>query len=81
MDPQMQAWLRETGVIAIVRGVAEGEILPLADALYKGGVRLMEVTLKTPGALEMIRTLKEAYGEEMGIGAGTVMSVEEARWP
>ncbi|MCL6633824.1 MAG: bifunctional 4-hydroxy-2-oxoglutarate aldolase/2-dehydro-3-deoxy-phosphogluconate aldolase [Alicyclobacillus herbarius] len=79
MDPQMQAWLQETGVIAIVRGVAEGDILPLADALYQGGVRLMEVTLNTPGALEMIRTLKEVYGEEMGIGAGTVMSVEEAR--
>lgn len=64
--------LRETGVIAIVRHVDAQFILPMAEALYAGGVRMMEVTMNTVGAADMICTLRAAYEGKMMIGAGTV---------
>jgi 2-dehydro-3-deoxyphosphogluconate aldolase/(4S)-4-hydroxy-2-oxoglutarate aldolase len=71
--------LRQTGVVAIVRGV-DGDVLPtLAEALYAGGVRLLEVTLNTKGALQSIAQLAAAFGDRMSIGAGTVLTEEAAR--
>lgn len=68
--------LRETGVIAIVRHTDAQFILPMAEALYAGGVRMMEVTMNTAGAADMIRTLRAAYAGKMMIGAGTVTDPE-----
>lgn len=71
--------IERTRIIAIVRGVAEEQILQVADALYRGGVRVMEVTMNTPGAPRMIASLQESYGDRMYIGAGTVLDEEDAR--
>lgn len=71
--------IERTRIIAIVRGVHESNILPLADALLKGGVTVMEVTLNTPGALGMISKLQNNYGKQMYIGAGTVLDLEDAK--
>jgi 2-dehydro-3-deoxyphosphogluconate aldolase/(4S)-4-hydroxy-2-oxoglutarate aldolase len=46
---------------------------PLAGALSRGGLRVLEVTLRTPVALEAIRRIK-AYVENVIVGAGTVMN-------
>lgn len=64
--------LRETGIIAIVRHAEAQFILPMAEALYAGGIRMMEVTMNTVGAADMIRTLRAAYDGKIMIGAGTV---------
>lgn len=71
----------QSRVIAIVRGL-DGGFEPLAQAMYDGGIRAIEVTFnqkdpsqwgKTTGA---IRAIKEAMGDKMAVGAGTVTSVE-----
>lgn len=73
-------------VIAIVRGYTDEQCVRLAQALHEGGVDLMEVTFPQTGqkALEdtakRIRILKEAMGQEMEFGAGTVTSVEMVRF-
>lgn len=70
-------------VTAILRGIEPAKFAPVVDALYAGGIRLLEVTFnqKSPTKLEdtaaAIRYAKETYGEELYVGAGTVMSVEE----
>ena len=77
-DQQMQL-IRETGIVAIVRGTGIDSLLKVAESLREGGVRVIEVTLNTPGAIEMIGKLVREYGDEMLIGAGTVLDPETAR--
>ncbi|TXK86102.1 bifunctional 4-hydroxy-2-oxoglutarate aldolase/2-dehydro-3-deoxy-phosphogluconate aldolase [Paenibacillus sp. N3.4] len=71
--------IERTRIIAIVRGVQQSQIAAVADALLKGGVTVMEVTLNTPGALPMIKELQDKFGEHMYIGAGTVLDLEDAK--
>lgn len=69
--------ITSTGIIAIVRGDHATHIAELADALYSGGVRVMEVTLNSPGALAMIALLSRQWSGKMLIGAGTVLTAEQ----
>lgn len=66
--------LSSTGIIAIIRGDHAAHIGRLAQALYSGGVRVMEVTLNSPDALAMISTLAGEWTGKMLIGAGTVLT-------
>lgn len=66
--------IEETGIIAIVRGVAPEGILPLANALYDGGIRVIEVTCNSTRHLESISALKRELGDRMWVGAGTVLN-------
>ncbi len=71
--------IRENKVCAIIRGIPKDKIKPIADALIQGGVKAVEVTFNTDGAAQMIRELKRLYGDELLIGAGTVLDPETAR--
>lgn len=69
-------------IIAIVRGVYDDDCVRLAQALYEGGVEMMEVTFdqSKPDELshttETVRRCIEVMGDKMAFGAGTVTSVE-----
>ncbi len=54
-----------------------GKARPLAEALVVGGVPVLEVTLRTPAALEAIRAMAEVPGGH--VGAGTLISAEDVR--
>ncbi|MDD5101250.1 MAG: bifunctional 4-hydroxy-2-oxoglutarate aldolase/2-dehydro-3-deoxy-phosphogluconate aldolase [Syntrophales bacterium] len=71
--------IRKTGVIAIMRAQNPGQLIAAADAIQKGGVRVMEVTMTTPGALNVIAEAVQRYGREALFGAGTVLDPETAR--
>ena len=43
--------IMEHRIIAIVRGVKEDKLIPLAQALYKGGIRLIEITYSADGSV------------------------------
>ena len=73
------AELSRTRIIAIVRGVESKDIIQVGEALLAGGITVMEVTLNTPGALGMISTLQERLGNQMYIGAGTILDKQDAR--
>ena len=70
--------IESTKVIIIVRGVSLEVLLPLADALYDGGVRLMEITYSAHGEPtdeEVAANLRELVNHTKGrmiIGSGTV---------
>ncbi|MCU6794653.1 MULTISPECIES: bifunctional 4-hydroxy-2-oxoglutarate aldolase/2-dehydro-3-deoxy-phosphogluconate aldolase [Paenibacillus] len=72
-------WIEKTRIIAIVRGVEERHINDLSQALLDGGIRAMEITLNTSGALSMITKLQAQFGDHMYIGAGTVLDMEDAK--
>ncbi|MCR8643830.1 bifunctional 4-hydroxy-2-oxoglutarate aldolase/2-dehydro-3-deoxy-phosphogluconate aldolase [Paenibacillus sp. N1-5-1-14] len=71
--------LEQTRVIAIVRGVEQKHISAVAGALLAGGISVMEVTLNTPGATDMIKELQANYSDKMFIGAGTVLDMDDAK--
>ncbi|WP_409310452.1 bifunctional 4-hydroxy-2-oxoglutarate aldolase/2-dehydro-3-deoxy-phosphogluconate aldolase [Pectobacterium sp. B1J-3] len=66
--------IEETGIIAIVRGTKPEEVLPVARALYEGGIRVLEVTCNSAGYLSSIEALNAELGDRMWIGAGTVIN-------
>jgi 2-dehydro-3-deoxyphosphogluconate aldolase/(4S)-4-hydroxy-2-oxoglutarate aldolase len=69
----------ETGVIAIMRAQSSDQLIAAADAIKLGGVRAIEVTMTTPGALGVIAEAKERYGPDVIFGAGTVLDPETGR--
>ena len=77
--------VRETKVIAIVRGVDSASSIRLARAMYEGGIRLIEFTfdMKDPDSwkknADTIAAVSEAMGESLLVGAGTVCSRELCR--
>ncbi|MDE2931671.1 MAG: bifunctional 4-hydroxy-2-oxoglutarate aldolase/2-dehydro-3-deoxy-phosphogluconate aldolase [Chloroflexota bacterium] len=66
------------GMVMIIRGVPPDWAVPIGEALLAADVDVMEITLNTPHALDMIAALHDALGDEMAIGAGTVLSVADA---
>lgn len=68
-----------TRIIAIIRGVQKQHIHQVAEALLTGGITVMEVTLNTAGAPDMIRELQQQIGDRMFIGAGTVLDLDDAK--
>jgi 2-dehydro-3-deoxyphosphogluconate aldolase/(4S)-4-hydroxy-2-oxoglutarate aldolase len=71
--------IRETGVIAIMRAQSSEQLIAAADAIKAGGVKVIEVTMTTPGALGVIEQAKQRYGADVLFGAGTVLDPETAR--
>ena len=61
--------------VLVVHDVAHA--VPLAEALVKGGLPVLEVTLRTPVALEVIRAMAGVTGGV--VGAGTILTAEDAR--
>lgn len=70
-------------LIVIVRGVDREHLLPLAEAMYDGGIRLLEVTYDASGRINnsetaaMIQILSDHFSGKMFIGAGTVLDSEK----
>ncbi len=66
-------------VIVIVRGVAKEKLIPLAEAMYDGGIRLLEITYDATGKISDVETadsiamLAKEFEGRMLIGAGTVL--------
>jgi 2-dehydro-3-deoxyphosphogluconate aldolase/(4S)-4-hydroxy-2-oxoglutarate aldolase len=74
---QALAVIAETKVISIIRGVEEEHAPFVIDALAKGGIRCLEITMNTPGALDMIE--QASQNPKLLVGAGTVLDVASAR--
>ena len=66
------------GVVAIIRVKKTGSLVEVAQALYDGGIAVMEFTLNTPGAFEAITKTREVLPDAI-VGAGTVMTAEQCR--
>ena len=65
-------------IVAILRGCEPERVPDIADALARGGVRLLEVTVNSRDAFEVIRKLATTMGDRLLVGAGTVTTPEEA---
>ena len=72
--PALPSAFLERRVVAVARGRRPEQAERIAAALYAGGIRILEITMDSPGALESIAVLRNG---SMLIGAGTVMSRED----
>ena len=77
--------VEENKIIVIVRGVDKENLIPLAEAMYEGGIRLLEITYSATGAVSdeetaaNIRMLSDHFEDRMFIGAGTVLSTKQVK--
>nr|WP_294873714.1 bifunctional 4-hydroxy-2-oxoglutarate aldolase/2-dehydro-3-deoxy-phosphogluconate aldolase [uncultured Pedobacter sp.] len=69
----------EHKIIAIIRGAHPADVIKIAEALYAGGIRILEITMNSAQPLTVIKELNDKFGSRMIIGAGTVLDVESAK--
>ena len=83
MREQIIQTVESEKIIVIVRGVEREKLIPLAEAMYEGGIRLLEITYSANGKVsdedtaENIRILAEHFAGRMYIGAGTVLTEKQ----
>ncbi len=71
--------LLDCGVVAIMRANSSDQLLEAAEAVLNGGVQAIEVTMTTPGALEVVRQATAQFGQKVLFGAGSVLDPETTR--
>jgi 2-dehydro-3-deoxyphosphogluconate aldolase / (4S)-4-hydroxy-2-oxoglutarate aldolase len=69
----------DSGVVAVIRGAKSDTIIPIAESLLAGGVKAIEITVETPGAIQLIEKVSSVLGDKVIAGAGTVLDPETAR--
>ena len=73
----------ESKVIVVCRGIDEEEIVNVAQAMYDGGIRFMEVPFNQAdpssfaSTARKIKAVREAMDGKMHVGAGTVITMEQ----
>jgi len=73
--------LKNYGLVAVIRATSQDEAVKIIEAVKKGGIKALEITMTVPNAVQIIKDLCEMYKDDkdMIIGAGTVLDPETAR--
>jgi len=71
--------IRAIGVVPVVRASSADEALRVVDAIREGGVPVLEITMTVPGAVQVIEEIVKRHGNDVLVGAGTVLDPETAR--
>src|SRR5438045_1513466 len=77
-EGQLQRVL-DCGIVAVVRSPDSQQLVEVARALADGGVTVIEITMSVPNALDVLRQVRQALGDRVLLGAGTVLDPETAR--
>jgi len=72
------ATISEAGLVAVLRASTAEHVPAVASCLVEVGVRIIEVTLTTPDAIGLIEQLHSSLGPDALVGAGTVVTADEA---
>jgi 2-dehydro-3-deoxyphosphogluconate aldolase/(4S)-4-hydroxy-2-oxoglutarate aldolase len=70
--------ITDIGVLPVIRASSSQEAKLAVEAVYDGGISVVEITMTVPGAIEIIRELSKSRGSDVLIGAGTVLDSEAA---
>ena len=76
---QVRAKIKEIGIVPVVRAASAQQAIQASEAVCAGGVPIVEVTMTVPGAIGVISQLSKSMGNEILIGAGTVLDAETAQ--
>ena len=69
----LHRYLNQCPLVAIIRGVTPAEADEIGDAIFEGGIRIIEVPLNSPDPLSSIERLAKKFGDSVLVGAGTVL--------
>lgn len=75
--------VNEEKIIAILRKIPKEKLMETVEALYQGGIRILEITFDQAAGdhgiwtMDAIRSIQNKYGSLIRVGAGTVMTVEQ----
>jgi 2-dehydro-3-deoxyphosphogluconate aldolase/(4S)-4-hydroxy-2-oxoglutarate aldolase len=69
----------DCGIVAVVRSPDSQQLVEVARALADGGVHVVEITMTVPNALDVVRQVRNALGDRLLLGAGTILDAETAR--
>jgi len=78
MSPELIQKIDDAGIIAVLIIDHVKHAIPLAEALLKGGVNTIELTLRTPAAMDAARAIKQEV-PEMILGFGTVLTTDQVK--
>ena len=70
--------IERVGLIPVLRAKNATQALAVVDAMIAGGVTIVEVTMTVPGAIDVLRELKQRHGSALLLGSGTVTTAKEA---
>lgn len=76
---QVMRQIVEAGIVPVVRASSADEATEAIKAVRAGGINIFEITLTVPGAVRLIEKLADEFGQSALIGAGTVLTTEQAR--
>jgi 2-dehydro-3-deoxyphosphogluconate aldolase/(4S)-4-hydroxy-2-oxoglutarate aldolase len=68
----------EIGIVPVIRAATVEEANRAVEAIYAGGIPILEVTMTVPDAVSVIRSVARQYGNNVLIGAGTVTAAQQA---
>jgi 2-dehydro-3-deoxyphosphogluconate aldolase / (4S)-4-hydroxy-2-oxoglutarate aldolase len=69
----------DCGLVAVVRSPDSEQLVEVARALADGGVTVVEITMSVPDALAVVRRVRQALGDRVLLGAGTILDPETGR--
>ncbi|HYK35959.1 bifunctional 4-hydroxy-2-oxoglutarate aldolase/2-dehydro-3-deoxy-phosphogluconate aldolase [Alloacidobacterium sp.] len=78
MSAEIKAELERVGLVPVLRAPSEKLGHALVEAMIAGGVTVVEVTMTVPGAIDLLRALKQKYGKQLLLGSGTVTTAAQA---
>lgn len=76
---EVKQQLESVGLLPVLRAGSIAEALALVEAMYAGGINVMEVTMTVPGAIDVLKELKKKYGSNILLGSGTVTTAAQAQ--
>jgi len=77
-QPELAQRIQETGIVAVLVIDRAEDAVPLARALLAGGVNVMELTLRTPAALDALKAIRAGV-PEMVAGVGTILTTDQVK--
>ena len=76
---QVRQRISEIGIVPVVRANSSAAAIVATEAVSKGGIPIVEITMTVPGAVSVIAELVRSMGREVLVGAGTVLSAEDGQ--
>ncbi|HXS78503.1 MAG TPA: bifunctional 4-hydroxy-2-oxoglutarate aldolase/2-dehydro-3-deoxy-phosphogluconate aldolase [Terracidiphilus sp.] len=79
MSPNTAETIERVGLIPVLRARNAAQAHAVVQAMIAGGVTVVEVTMTVPGAIDVLKELKQEYGSRLLLGSGTVTTAAEAQ--
>jgi 2-dehydro-3-deoxyphosphogluconate aldolase/(4S)-4-hydroxy-2-oxoglutarate aldolase len=79
MSETTQQIIERVGLIPVLRARNAAQAHSVVQAMIAGGVTVVEVTMTVPGAIDVLKELKQKYGAQLLLGSGTVTTPAEAQ--